>query len=186
MTQEDGGYDFAPKPEVPQESAPPASSAGAPSEAGDEGATKGPPKPGEPGWAPPVPVVEEPDPEDAEVIDATKHQGMAILAYIFFLIPLIAAPNSKFARFHANQGLLLFILLIVIVFMVITLWVLGLVSGALLGKIVILQFFFGCGFRLLQIAMLATWVGLTIYGIINAANGIKKELPGIGHWTLIK
>jgi hypothetical protein len=183
MTQDDGGYDFASKPEQPQDAAPPAS----PTPPGEpSAAAAGPPKPGEPGWVPPVPVVEAPDPEDAEAIDVEKHKGMAILGYIFFMIPLIAAPNSKFARFHANQGLLLFILLMVIVFAVIILSLLLLLSNRFLAEIGILKFFFGCGFNLLQIAMLVTWVGLTIYGIINAANGIKKELPGIGHWTLIK
>src|ERR1035437_3247453 len=73
------------------------------------------PKPGEPGWVEPKVVVEkadepvegEPSPFDAD--DVEKNKAMAILGYIFFVIPLAAAPKSKFARFHANQGLLLFI-----------------------------------------------------------------------------
>ncbi len=34
---------------------------------------------------------------------------MAVLAYIIFLIPLLAAKDSKFARYHTNQGLVLFL-----------------------------------------------------------------------------
>lgn len=43
--------------------------------------------------------------------DITDNKVMAVLAYIgiLFLIPLLAAPNSRFARFHANQGLVLFL-----------------------------------------------------------------------------
>ena len=42
------------------------------------------------------------DPADIEA-----NKPMAILSYIWFLfiVPLVAAPQSKFARFHANQGL---------------------------------------------------------------------------------
>lgn len=47
------------------------------------------------------------DPQD---INANK--GMSVLAYIgiLFLVPLLACPNSRFARFHTNQGLVLFLL----------------------------------------------------------------------------
>lgn len=43
--------------------------------------------------------------------DIAKNKGMAVLSYIWilFIIPLFAAKDSKFARFHANQGLVLFI-----------------------------------------------------------------------------
>lgn len=41
--------------------------------------------------------------------DVEQNKVMAILAYfgILVLIPILAAKDSKFARFHANQGLLL-------------------------------------------------------------------------------
>ena len=41
--------------------------------------------------------------------DVEKNKVMAGLAYIIFFLPLIACPDSAFGRFHANQGLLLFI-----------------------------------------------------------------------------
>ena len=43
--------------------------------------------------------------------DISANKVYAILAYIGFLVlvPLIAVPKSKFARFHANQGLVLLI-----------------------------------------------------------------------------
>ena len=43
--------------------------------------------------------------------DIQQNKVMAVLAYfgILFLIPALAAPNSRFAKFHANQGLVLFL-----------------------------------------------------------------------------
>ena len=43
--------------------------------------------------------------------DVQNNKVMGILAYfgILFLIPLLAAKDSQYARFHTNQGILLFI-----------------------------------------------------------------------------
>ena len=37
--------------------------------------------------------------------DINDNKGMSVLAYIgiLFLIPLLACPNSRFARYHTNQ-----------------------------------------------------------------------------------
>ena len=91
---------------------------------------------------------------------------MALLAYLgfLFLIPLLAAPNSRFARYHANQGLVLFILEAItsaISFIPFVGWI----PGGILG-------IFG--------------LVLTIIGIVNAANGQAKQLPLIGGITILK
>ena len=46
-----------------------------------------------------------------EKADIESNKVYALLSYIgiLFLVPIIAAPKSKFARYHANQGLTLFI-----------------------------------------------------------------------------
>ena len=43
--------------------------------------------------------------------DVQSNKVMGILAYfgILFLIPLLAAKDSQYARFHTNQGIVLFI-----------------------------------------------------------------------------
>ncbi len=94
--------------------------------------------------------------------DIEKNKVMAILAYfgILVLIPILAAKDSKFAQFHANQGLLVFILSIAI---------------SILSAIVS---FLG----ILSIATLA----LAIIGIVNAAQGKAKELPFIGKYRILK
>ena len=54
-----------------------------------------------------VDTTSEYDPQDIE-----ENKFMAILAYfgILVIIPILAAKDSKFARFHSNQGLILCIL----------------------------------------------------------------------------
>lgn len=91
-----------------------------------------------------------------------------VLAYIgiLFLVPLLAAKDSKFAMYHANQGLVLFIFEVVV----------GVVGG-------ILPF---VGWFL--IVPIGSLVGLifAIMGIINAAKGEMKPLPLIGGIIIIK
>jgi len=105
------------------------------------------------------------------VDDVSKNKGLAILSYIgiLFLVPLFAAKESKFARFHANQGLVLFITDIVLYIAV------GIIEGFLpvIGS-------------LLSWAVYVFILVLAILGIVNAANGEEKELPVIGQYRLIK
>lgn len=97
--------------------------------------------------------------------DASSNKLMAVLAYIgiLVLIPLFAAKESKFARFHTNQGLILLICSIVSYF---------------IGKIPSLSFITW----ILSLAILI----LAIIGIINAVKGETKELPLVGKFTIIK
>ena len=99
---------------------------------------------------------------------------MSVLAYIgfLFLVPLLACPNSKFARYHTNQGLVLFLLE----------FALGVVTG-ILGIIPIAGLIIGG--LLSAVGGIFTLV-LMIMGIINAAQGQAKELSLIGKITLLK
>jgi Predicted membrane protein len=99
---------------------------------------------------------------DQKDIDDNKIMG--VLAYILFLIPLLAAKESPFARFHTNQGFLLFLVWIassVIMVIPILGWIIGLVLWV-----------FG--------------IVCLIMGIINALGGNSKELPIIGKYKIIK
>jgi uncharacterized membrane protein len=101
----------------------------------------------------------------SEKEDIEKNKGMAILAYIIFLIPLLAAKDSKFAMYHANQGLVLFLLAVVV----------NVVGGMIP--------FIGW-FIILPLGNLLVIV-LAILGIINAAKGETKPLPLIGGFKLL-
>ena len=105
----------------------------------------------------------------ADPQDVQANKVMAILAYfgLFVLIPLFAAKESPFARFHTNQGLILLIAGFVI-------W---LVSTVL----TFVSPFFGI-INLLNFVIIV----FAIIGIINAAKGEMKELPLVGKFRIIK
>jgi uncharacterized membrane protein len=48
-----------------------------------------------------------------EQTDIDDNKVMAGLAYLIFFLPLLVCPQSRYAKFHANQALLLFIVAIV-------------------------------------------------------------------------
>jgi len=96
--------------------------------------------------------------------DIEKNKVMALLAYIIFLIPLLAAKDSKFARFHTNQGIIL---------------VIGAVIASIIAVIPII------GWIIAPILSVIITV-LAIIGIINAAGGKAKELPLLGKFKILK
>ena len=106
--------------------------------------------------------------------DITANKGMSVLAYIgiLFLIPLLACPNSRFARFHTNQGLVLFLL--------------GLAASLVTGIITIIPFVGWVLGPILGIAVYIFELVLMIMGIINSAQGQATELPLIGKIILLK
>lgn len=108
--------------------------------------------------------------------DIRQNKTMAGLAYILFFLPLIVCKDSRFGRFHANQGLMLLILSIAgyIVISVITA-ILATITWRLFGFISLLYSLFG-----LFILVLA------LYGLVNGLNGKAKELPVIGRYRIIK
>ncbi|RAV16420.1 hypothetical protein DQG23_28820 [Paenibacillus contaminans] len=107
----------------------------------------------------------EPNLQSPEPSDVQNNKGMAILAYILFFIPLLAAKDSKFAMYHANQGLLVFL-------------------GYLIVNVV-LTIIPIIGWILLPFANLFVFI-LMIIGIINAANGQVKPLPLVGSISILK
>ena len=124
--------------------------------------------------------VEESATTDQE--DATKNKAMGILAYLSWLvlIPIFGAKESKFARFHANQGL---VLAITEVIWWIAQYVLQIILWSILGYRL-------WGFYSLLVTVLSlcnlVFLALAIIGILNAVNGLKKELPVIGKFRILK
>ena len=99
------------------------------------------------------------------VEDIEKNKTMAGLAYFIFFLPLIVAPDSRFAKFHANQGLLLFIL--------------GVGGNLILGMIPILGWLLMVPFGIFVLV-------LGVMGLMNGFGGKAKELPLIGKYRIIK
>lgn len=104
--------------------------------------------------------------------DVEENVAMGVLSYIWilWLVPLLAAPSSKFAKYHANQGLILFIF--------------EMVGGFVLGILTIIPYIGFVFWILLSIFELLCLI-LAILGIVNAVQGKAKELPLIGKWKLI-
>ena len=126
---------------------------------------------------PPVPMgndfTQQFDPNDIQ-----QNKVLSLFAYIgiFFLIPLLAAPNSRFARFHANQGLVLFLFdvaagIAVGILTAIFIWV------PIAGSIII---------TIVSAAVYLCLLAAMIIGIVYAATGKAKELPLIGKIKILK
>jgi len=119
-----------------------------------------------------TPEALEVEPEDAE-----KNKIFGILAYLWILclVPIIVAKDSPFAKYHANQGLVLFLGWIAVgIFQFIIGIILAMMPG-FLG-------FLGAIFGLLYLAPLV----LLVLGVINAARGKCVPLPVIGGIKLLK
>jgi len=138
-----------------------------------------------PGYVPPPNPVNYNDP----VQDWQANKVYGILAYIGFLVlvTIFAAPKeSRYSRFHANQGLVLFIVEVVIGI------ILAIISAIVIAASVASGFYFSgafAGLIILNIIRVILFVGcaiLAILGIVNAAKGEQKPLPIIGKFKILK
>ena len=111
--------------------------------------------------------------EEFDSSDIENNKVMGILAYISFLVlvPILGAKESKFARFHANQGLVLLIA--------------SVAAGIIIGTLGSLPLI-GWTFNIVGFAIEVITIVLMVLGIVNAAQGKAKELPVIGSIKILK
>lgn len=110
--------------------------------------------------------------------DVEKNKPMAILAYLSWLvlIPVFFAKKSKFARYHANQGLV--IAIAETVYALITKLVVEIVWSFSVKMGVLFETTMGlCNI---------VFITLTVIGIVNAVRGEMKELPTFGKIKILK
>lgn len=100
-----------------------------------------------------------------EAEDIEKNKILSALAYLLFFIPLLAAPESKYGKFHANQGLLNLILAIV--------------GGIVLSVIPII------GWMLMPLFNLGI-LAIDLWGAYNAYSGKAIEMPVYGNIEILK
>ena len=105
--------------------------------------------------------------------DINNNKGLAVLSYLGFLIiiPILCAKNSRFVKFHINQGLsVLFIELIIVILRSLLGWIpiIGLIIRIILWFVAIIP------------------LAYSIIGIINAIQGKAKKLPLIGGLNVFK
>jgi len=106
-----------------------------------------------------------PEAQAIDPADIEKNKVMAGLAYLIFFLPLLACPDSKYGRYHANQALILFI--------------------AGFGGSLILSFIPIIGWLLLPVFAFVVLV-FAIIGLVNGFGGKVKPLPLIGKFTILK
>ncbi|MBE2219364.1 MAG: hypothetical protein IAE90_14225 [Ignavibacteria bacterium] len=113
-------------------------------------------------------------PAVASITQADIEDGkmMAILAYIIFLVPLFAARDKKFAMYHTEQAIALWIAFIAI-YIVIT--ILTIIVNQISSTL-------GCVISILGILPWLAYIVLWIMGLMNAVGGKVKELPLVGAW----
>ena len=86
------------------------------------------------------------------------------IGYLFFFVPLIMNPESKFARYHGNQGLILMILTFL--------------GTAVLSAIP------AAGFFLMTLMLIFCFICM-IRGIVLALSGKAKRIPFFGKLVII-
>ena len=101
-----------------------------------------------------------------------------MLSYLNFLvlIPIFAAKDDPFARYHANQGVILFIITIILNILS------SVAENIFLGISPILA---------VAVAGIVGLVGIVVFvliilGIINAAKGQMKPVPLVGGIKILK
>ncbi|HWD19056.1 MAG TPA: GYF domain-containing protein [Verrucomicrobiae bacterium] len=104
--------------------------------------------------------------------DIEQNKLLAVMAYLgpLLLVPLLAAPHSRFARFHCNQAFVLFACFFVCYG---ALWVFSFIP------------FFICLTLPLHFAAWFAVLFLIVIGVINASRGEAKPLPWIGHYRIL-
>lgn len=98
--------------------------------------------------------------------DVEENKVIALLSYIIFFIPFLMAKDSPFVKYHAKQGLILFLFEVII----------GVVSG------IFVMVTLGFGALIAWVLYIPPFV-FAIMGIMNAWNGKMVPLPMIGQYA---
>lgn len=114
--------------------------------------------------------------ETFEAGDIKRNRIPAALAYLLFFIPLLVCPESRYGRFHANQGLML------------------LFTGSVgAGVDLFLSYALKSAppHAYLMIGVISLYVvffmiGFFVVGMVSAYQGKAKRLPLFGKYTIIK
>ncbi len=125
---------------------------------------------------------------DSKDIEDNKYISLLSYLGVLVFVPMFVKKDSKFARFHSNQGLVFLILcaahgiLQIILHAILRAifpwkWTYGLLGGR------------GPVYGALSTVISLLWIvvaALAVIGIINAVTGKAKELPVIGKIRILK
>jgi len=116
------------------------------------------------------------NPEDVtgkyDTSDIEQNKIISAVGYIpvLFLVPLLAASHSEYAKFHANQGLILTISAIA----------LGIARSVLCTIFSFIPLIKGFMPDIISTAVALIVLAYMAIGVINAVQGKAKKLPFIG------
>lgn len=113
-------------------------------------------------------------PEDIE-----QNKVIAALAYLIFFLPLLAAKDSAYGRYHANQSLVLWLSAVVV----------NLISGVITSVLFMASYYLWAiaGIVSLVASLISIALGVVaIIWAINAYNGKATPIPVIGGIKIIK
>lgn len=105
--------------------------------------------------------------------DIQENKAMACLCYIIAPVPYFTETKSKWVRYHAIQGMNLFIITVLLCLSV------SIICSVLIFNLSILK-------AILKAALYAFMIIYAIIGIINVCNEEAKELPIINKFKFIK
>lgn len=123
-------------------------------------------------------IFDMPDHTSEFDFDDVQNTNVVVTActYILFFIPYIFAPNSQYAKFHANQSLIRLICAVVLI-------IASKIICSILGFVPVLGSIVG---TVLPLLVSLVNIALFIIGVVNAFNKQAKELPIIGGFTILK
>ena len=118
---------------------------------------------------------------NAEDIEVNKGYAVAASLGLTFFVPLAAAPDSKFGKYWANQGLLLDIVMVAA-------GLVSLIGGGILSLLGLIPYI-GILFRILRIVLFVILGLLLVLLIVRncylSSKGIARDLPVIGYIRII-
>lgn len=112
----------------------------------------------------------------------SMEKTLALESYLGLLVlaPIFGAKQSSFVRYHANQGLVLFLTSL-------ALWILMTINSSIM--IALYSSGIRIVFSILGILLTLASIGLFVLAIIGIVNAVKcrmKELPLIGKFKILK
>lgn len=119
--------------------------------------------------------------DSADIQSSSVICGISYIPPLFFL-PLVAATNSPFGKFHANQALLAMIYCFA---SGVTGSIFAVIFG-ILAEIPLMGWLFSIIGVLLGLAIGLSAFIIVVMGMVNGFTGKAKELPIIGKYTILK
>jgi len=128
---------------------------------------------------------EAPKADAKEIEEGKTFAGIGYIG-ILFLVPLLAAKDNKFAKFHGKQGMVLCCASIIGWIVAVILWILlavvfGVLGGILPGPLSCVGSALGTVIGLIiWVIVFGGWVVLAVMGLINAFGGKYWKMPLLG------